>query len=206
MNHIYADLETAVRLLSQIDAAALTSIRAKPEYEEYRDLLLPHRGAVLGSADDKVARALAESWSKLLKAAASRADERATSLHERLERAERLELMSEIGGAIGGSMVVALIVSPDSSQIGKVVMSGVTLACTIASLVVRYLRTTIGGKSMDRLAALLKLIGHAQVLSMELDAWLTATAVAHSKLALSPELQQRARAVVQELPITLGLQ
>lgn len=192
-------LDAPIALLDRVAPASLEQLRAEfPGYEG----ILRVDGPVLGAGDpDEESELAARTWAEALRAGAAEAAQRAPQVRRSLDNADRLELLAELGSAIGGSTLLALIFA-EASTASKAVTGALTLICSFAAIVARYLRKSHGGSRLELYVKLLQAIGDAKVLALQLEIWAKSKP---PRPPLDPAMAASAATIVKELSTIVGL-
>jgi hypothetical protein len=164
------DLTKPVQILSAWNKQALKELSSlHPLYAD----LLNDGGPILGRARGAQEVFMASVLLEALRAGAAQATVVIPPLRQSLRRAEKLELASEVGGAIGGSTLLAMLASLDGAVGGKMAIASLTLICSVLAIIARRMRTTLVGQSgSEQYVKLVTAIAEATVLVIYLETWL----------------------------------
>jgi hypothetical protein len=143
---------------------------------------------------------IARTWARALAAAEREFGQRLPHIRRKLDRADQVELASEVVAAVSGSALLGLLVGPggrDGSEGLRVVAASTTLLGTLSALVARYLRRAPGGGStVESYVRLTKLAAESTTLQVELSLWATSNGEPPGK---GDELSARASSVLTEM-------
>lgn len=164
------DLTKTVQVLNAWNRQALKELAMlHPLYAD----LLNEGGPILGSAKGGQEAFMSSVFLEALRVGSAQANDAVPTLKRSLRRAELLELASEVGGAVGGSTLLAMLASVDGAPVGKIVIASLTLTCSVLTIVARRMRTTLVGQSgPEHYVKLMSAIAEANILIIHLETWL----------------------------------